>query len=66
MHTTRHIFPVSIIVIRRFVILGLKNPYMVLIDQNLASIVVQSQTLGFDAVSSYGINGGGTVEVNIC
>lgn len=38
---------------------------MVLIDQNLASIIVQSQALGFDAISSYGINGGGTVEVNI-
>jgi len=61
----RGIFFVSIIVITRFVILGLKNPYMVLLDQNLAAIIVQSQALGFDAVSSYGINGGGTVEVNI-
>jgi hypothetical protein len=24
-----------------------------------------SQAMGFDAISSYGINGGGTVEVNI-
>ena len=65
MHTARYIFSVSIIVITRFVILGLKNPYMVLLDQNLAAIIVQSQVIGFDAVSSYGINGGGTVEVNI-
>jgi len=45
-------------------LLGLKNPYLVLLSQNLAAVINQTKAIGFDALSSYGINGGGTLDVN--
>ncbi len=37
---------------------------MVLMDQDVLIGKNHSEAMGFDALSSYGINGGGTVEVN--
>jgi hypothetical protein len=38
---------------------------MVLMDGDIVVGKNHSEAMGFDAISSYGINGGGTVEVNI-
>ncbi len=46
-------------------ILGLQNPYLVLMDGDISRGKTHIATLGFDAISSYGLGGGGTVEVNI-
>ncbi len=46
-----------------FFIKGLQNPYMVLMDFNVASVQSHASTLGFDAISTYALPGG-TIEVN--
>ncbi len=38
---------------------------MVLMDGDIVVGKNHSEAMGFDAISSYGINSGGTVEVNI-
>ncbi len=38
---------------------------MVLMDGDIMRAKNHSQAIGFDAISSYGLNGGGTIEVNI-
>lgn len=46
-----------------FSTLGLQNPYLVLMDDNITNCKVHADVLGFDAISSYGIVWGGTVQV---
>ncbi len=46
-------------------ILGLKNPYLVLMDGDISRGKTRIAALGFDAISSYGLGGGGTLQVNI-
>ncbi|CAF0865488.1 unnamed protein product [Rotaria sordida] len=41
---------------------GLKNPYMVLMDGDIERCKTNAAAIGFDAISSYGIGGGGTIE----
>ena len=43
-------------------ILGLKNPYLVLMDGDVNRCKQNAASLGFDAISSYGLGGGGTVN----
>jgi hypothetical protein len=46
---------------------GLQNPYMVLMDFNVASVQSHASMLGFDAISTYALPGGTTdVRINIC
>ncbi|CAF0747754.1 unnamed protein product [Adineta ricciae] len=42
------------------IMLGLKDPYMVYMSQNILEAKKNGQALGFNAISSYGVNGGGT------
>lgn len=42
---------------------GLPNPYMVLMDFNVATVQSHASQLGFDAISTYALPGG-TTEVN--
>lgn len=44
-------------------ILGIPNPYMVLMDFNVQSVQAHATALGFDAISTYALPGG-TKEVN--
>ncbi len=46
-------------------ILGLQNPYLVLMDGDISRGKTHIAALGFDAISSYGLGGGGTLQVNI-
>ncbi len=46
-------------------VLGLQNPYLVLMDEDIPTVKKHADAIGFDAISSYGIGGGGTLEVNI-
>ncbi len=46
-------------------VLGLKNPYLVLMDGDIERCKKDAAAIGFDAISSYGIGGGGTLQVNI-
>jgi hypothetical protein len=46
-----------------FIILGLKNPYLVLMDGDIPRCKANAAAIGFDAISSYGIGGGGTIQV---
>ncbi len=43
-------------------ILGLKNPYLVLMDGDIPRCKTHAAAIGFDAISSYGLGGGGTVQ----
>jgi hypothetical protein len=47
------------------VILGLQNPYLVLMDGDISRGKTRITALGFDAISSYGLGGGGTLQVHI-
>jgi hypothetical protein len=47
-----------------FFIIGLKNPYMVLMDFTVPTVKNHSELLGFDAISMYALPGG-TKEVDI-
>jgi hypothetical protein len=48
-----------------WIVLGLKNPYLVLMDGDISRCKTRAASIGFDAISSYGIGGGGTVQVSI-
>ncbi|CAF0746483.1 unnamed protein product [Adineta ricciae] len=41
---------------------GLQNPYLVLMDGDIQRCKIRAATIGFDAISSYGLGGGGTVQ----
>jgi hypothetical protein len=43
-------------------ILGLQNPYLVLMDGDIPRCKTNAAAIGFDAISSYGLGGGGTVQ----
>jgi hypothetical protein len=47
-----------------FFTIGLKNPYMVLMDFTVPTVQNHTNLLGFDAISMYALPGG-TKEVNI-
>jgi hypothetical protein len=44
-------------------IAGLQNPYMVLMDFDVATVQSHASLLGFDAISTYALPGG-TLDVN--
>ncbi len=44
-------------------ILGLQNPYLVLMDGDVHTVKTHADSLGFDAISTYAI-AGGTLQVN--
>jgi len=41
---------------------GLQNPYLVLMDGDIPRAQQRANTIGFDAISSYGLGGGGTLQ----
>ncbi len=46
-------------------IIGLQNPYLVLMDFNVQSVQSHAAALGFDAISTYALPGGTTQVIQI-
>jgi hypothetical protein len=53
----------ALLPIIEFIIVGLKNPYMVLMGGDVLRCKNNSEAMGFDAISSYGMGAAGTIQV---